>query len=155
MLAVIVHLLLLLPAVCLHVTRHEGPATQISNPGLTTRVVFPVRAFPLPAGRAGYGWVLFDLASGRLAARGCMSLRYRQTASQAEFEGLLAGLRAALDARVASLAVQVGGAVLATPQLQQQQPARCSSTGGLGVARQLPAELLDTPGSSCSCHSSC
>jgi hypothetical protein len=65
---------------------------------------------PLPlcgAGRAGYGWVLFDLASGRLAARGCMSLRYRHTAGQAEFEGLLAGLRAALEARVASLAVQV------------------------------------------------
>lgn len=60
------------------------------------------------AGRAGYGWVLFDLASGRLAGRGCMSLRYRQTSGQAEFEGLLAGLAAARDARVACLAVQVG-----------------------------------------------
>jgi hypothetical protein len=62
----------------------------------------------LPAGRAGYGWVLFDLTSGRLAARGCMSLRYRQSAGQAEFEGLLAGLAAAKEARVTSLAVQVG-----------------------------------------------
>jgi ribonuclease HI len=59
------------------------------------------------AGRAGYGYVLFDLTSGKMVARGCMSLPYGSSAGRAEFEGLNAGLQAALDAGIGSLAVQV------------------------------------------------
>jgi hypothetical protein len=50
---------------------------------------------------------MYDLSSGRLAGRGCMSLPYGRTSGQAEFEGLLAGLAAAHEAGVRNLAVQV------------------------------------------------
>jgi hypothetical protein len=59
----------------------------------------------LPAGRAGYFWVLFDLTSERLAGRGCMSLCYRQSAGQAEFEGLLAGLWSGKEAACTCISV--------------------------------------------------
>ncbi|WIA29900.1 hypothetical protein OEZ86_012369 [Tetradesmus obliquus] len=89
-------------------------------------------------GRAGYGWVLFDLASGRLAGRGCMSLRYRQTSGQAEFEGLLAGLAAARDARVACLAVQ-GDSALVLDALMYR---RGISSKELGVSYHKACQLL-------------
>jgi hypothetical protein len=78
--------------------------------------------------------VLFDLTSGRLAGRGCMSLRYRQSAGQAEFEGLLAGLAAARDAGVASLAVQVGKRGVAGPR-QQAADSTCEWVAEQGNGR--------------------
>lgn len=60
-----------------------------------------------PAGRAGYGFVLYDLTTHRLSLRGCMSLPYGYAVGSAEFEGLLAGLQAAYDAGVRHLAIQV------------------------------------------------
>eukprot|EP00775_Hariotina_reticulata_P004362 gene4362-4615_t len=57
-------------------------------------------------GRAGYGYVLFDLTSGKMVGRGCMTLPYGCSAGRAECEGLIAGLQAAQDAGISSLAVQ-------------------------------------------------
>ncbi|KAF8066161.1 hypothetical protein HT031_002483 [Scenedesmus sp. PABB004] len=75
-------------------------------------------------GRGGYGWVLFDLTTGRLVGRGCMSLPYGQTAGRAEFEGLLAGLEAAQAAGVRHLAVQGDSALVLDALLYRRRVAR-------------------------------
>lgn len=58
-------------------------------------------------GRGGYGYIIFDLTSSQVVNRGCMTLPYGMTAGKAEFEGLNAGLQAAVDAGIRRLAVQV------------------------------------------------
>eukprot|EP00879_Flechtneria_rotunda_P010815 GHRR01011302.1.p1 GENE.GHRR01011302.1~~GHRR01011302.1.p1 ORF type:complete len:615 (+),score=222.39 GHRR01011302.1:450-2294(+) len=89
-------------------------------------------------GRGGYGYVVFDLTSGQLLARGCMSLPYGQSASRAEFEGLLAGLKAALAAGVRHLAVQGDSSAV----LEAVMFRRGIATKEMSVAYQKAAKLL-------------
>lgn len=90
-------------------------AQQSSCQASSTLIISSLTGLPLSihpppsttSGRAGYGFVLYDLTSGRLALRGCMSLPYGYTGAGAEYMGLLAGMTAALRAGVRCLAVQV------------------------------------------------
>jgi hypothetical protein len=59
-------------------------------------------------GRAGWGYVLYDTMRGAAVARGCLSMPYGATAAEAEFQGALEGIQAALKRGIRSLAIQVG-----------------------------------------------
>lgn len=97
------------PSVCCHICAMPRACTCSSTGSTAQPSPAPHSSAPTswPAGRGSYGFVLFDLASGVLLQRGCMSLPYGVNAGQAELEGLVAGLEAAVQAGVRHLAVQV------------------------------------------------